>query len=42
MNKKQNKARLGNRWGCSGGHAPRNFSHPARLNIHPRPSGAST
>ena len=37
-----NKARLDNRWGCSVGHAFRNFNLSSRLNAHPRPlSGAS-
>jgi hypothetical protein len=39
--KKANKARLDNRWGCSVGHACRNFNPPSRLDAHPRPSGAS-
>ena len=36
-----NKARLDNRWGCSVGHAFRNFNPPLRLDAYPRPSGAS-
>jgi hypothetical protein len=38
---KANKARLDNRWGCSVGHALRNFNPPSRFAAHPRPSGAS-
>ena len=34
---KANKARLDNRWGCSVGHAFRNFNTPSRLAAHPRP-----
>jgi hypothetical protein len=40
-NIRANKARLINRWGCSVGHAFRNFNPPSRLDAHPRPSGAS-
>ena len=40
-NNKPNKARLDNRWGCSVGHAFRNFNPLSRLNAHPRPSGTS-
>jgi hypothetical protein len=36
---KPNKARLVNRWGCSVGHAFRNFNPPFRLDAHPRPGG---
>ncbi len=36
-----NKARLDNRWGCSVGHAFRNFNLPTRLAAFRRPSGAS-
>ena len=36
-----NKARLDNRWGCSVGHALRNFNSPSRLDARRRPSGAS-
>ena len=36
-----NKARLDNRWGCSVGHAFRNFSAPSRIDAHRRPSGAT-
>jgi hypothetical protein len=39
--KKANKARLSNRWGCSVGHAFRNFNPPSRFDARPRPSGAS-
>jgi hypothetical protein len=39
--KKPNKARLDNRWGCSVGHACRNYNPPSRLHAHSRPSGAS-
>ena len=35
------KARLDNRWGCSVGHAFRNFNPLSRLNACLRPSGAS-
>ena len=38
---KANKARLDNRWGCSVGHAFRNFNPPSRLDAQSRPSGAS-
>ncbi len=34
---KANKARLDNRWGCSVGHAFRNFNPPSRFHAHPRP-----
>lgn len=37
-----NKARLDNRWGCSVGHAFRNFNPPSRFGTHPRPRGATT
>jgi hypothetical protein len=40
-NRKANKARLGNRWGCSVDHAFRKFNPPSRFDAHPRPSGAS-
>jgi hypothetical protein len=39
--KNANKTRLDNRWGCSVGHARRNFNPPSRLDAHRRPSGAS-
>lgn len=39
--KRANKSRLDNRWGCSVGHAFRNFHPPSRFDAHPRPSGAS-
>jgi hypothetical protein len=35
------KARLDNRWGCSVGHASRNFNPLTRFDAHRRPSGAS-
>jgi hypothetical protein len=38
---KANKSRLDNRWGCSVGHAFRNFNPPSRFDAYPRPSGAS-
>ena len=39
LNSKADKARLDNRWGCSVGHAFRNFIPPSRLHAHPRPGG---
>ena len=41
INRKANKARLDNRWGCSVGHALRNFNPPSRFHAHSRPGGAS-
>jgi len=35
--KKANK-QLDNRWGCSVGHAFRNFNPPSHCNAHPRPA----
>jgi len=40
-NLKAHKARLDNRWGCSVGHAFRNFNPPPRFDAYPRPSGDS-
>ena len=36
-NRRTNKARLVNRWGCCVGHALRNFNPPFRFDAHPRP-----
>jgi hypothetical protein len=36
-----NKARLDNLWGCSVGHAFRNFNPLSRFGAHPRSCGAS-
>jgi hypothetical protein len=38
--KKANK-QLDNRWGCSVGHAFRNFNPHSRIDVRRRPSGAS-
>jgi hypothetical protein len=41
MNKKQTKARLGNRGGCFVGHNFRGFNPLSRFDAHSLPSGAS-
>ena len=39
--RRANKARLDNRWGCSVGYALRSFNPQSRFDAHSRPSGAS-
>ena len=41
LQRRANEVLLDNRWGCSVGHAFRDFNPPSRLNAYPRPSGAS-